>query len=70
MTLHPSHATCHIRKSGPPREGATVTCDRCGRSYECTLLDDYYCDADSPDHVCEKCLVGGRELITIDPGLN
>lgn len=43
-----------------------VRCDRCGRTYQCTPSDDYYCVAEG-DHCCESCLLRGRSLIVLDP---
>lgn len=42
-----------------------VTCGRCGRTYQCTPWDDYYCAAEG-DHCCEACLVGGRKIAVVD----
>jgi hypothetical protein len=38
-----------------------VTCDRCGRTYQCTPADDHYCAAEG-DHCCQPCLTGGLPL--------
>jgi hypothetical protein len=47
------HAACNSDMYAWQR----VTCDRCGRTYQCTPSDDFYCAYDSPDHCCESCLV-------------
>jgi hypothetical protein len=41
-----------------------VTCDRCGRTFQCTPVDDFYCSADG-DHCCEQCLLGGLVLVNL-----
>ena len=43
-----------------------VKCDRCSREYTCTPWDDFYCTPEG-DHCCEPCLVGGAEVIRVDP---
>lgn len=53
------HSQCH-------HAWKQVKCDRCGREFTCTPLDDFYCAAEG-DHCCESCLIGGRELHVIDP---
>jgi hypothetical protein len=38
----------------------TVTCNPCGRTYQCTPWDDYY--PNSNGGCCESCLLGGRKI--------
>lgn len=47
-------------------EWQNVTCDRCGRVYQCTPSDDFYCTPEG-DHCCESCLTGGSEVVVVDP---
>lgn len=42
-----------------------VKCQRCGRKYQCTPFDDYYCTPEG-DHACGKCLFAGRKVAHID----
>lgn len=55
-----AHADCGSNAWKP------VHCDRCGRDFVCTPWDDFYCAA-AGDHCCERCLVGGRRVVVIDP---
>lgn len=62
MTIDP-HARCTSNAY------KWVTCDRCGRRFQCTPWEDFYCAAEG-DHCCEPCLVastGATKIAFIDP---
>jgi hypothetical protein len=54
------HAECESKAWKP------VHCERCGRDFVCCPWDDFYCAAEG-DHCCERCLIGDRKLIVVDP---
>lgn len=54
------HANC------PQSADLEVTCDRCGKTYQCSPDADYFCAVEG-DHCCEPCLIYGRPIVEPAP---
>ena len=45
----------------------TVSCSKCGKTYQCTPEEDYYNSTNATNGVCEKCLVEGQDELSMKP---